>query len=184
MTKPPDSALPLLEAFPRFFEGNVRKLCQHGEWLCWARRGSRDAYWSQVPTIAWPYIRIVTAQLLCQQELRDERVEMRHPETNRRVFVIEPRLCTVEKWFDPIFAPASAGAANTARRARYFAAGTVASFVHDRYLPSLNGRIPTIDEMLNAVRAEYPGVTREFVRDLKGKYAPGKAGRPQKSGGK
>ena len=182
MTNPPYHALPLLEAFSDFFEDDVRKRCQHGEWLCWARRGSRDAQRTQVPIAAWPYIRIRGVNLLSHEEWRAERVKIRHAEINygRPVFATEDRLCVVEKWFDPLFAPAGAVAPIRGHHERTVSKSTVDRWFRNEYAPSLGEQRPNRDKMVRDVRNKWgKDVPIKFVHELKSKYARGKAGRPQ-----
>jgi hypothetical protein len=59
---------------------------------------------------------------------------------------------------------------------RRFSRSDVEKFVLDEYLPTF-GRVPRIDELVNAVQGRYPDVPRDFVRKLKALHAPGKRGR-------
>jgi hypothetical protein len=113
LAKPPCDARPLLEALKEWGEPGqlVEPLCENGEWICWARRGSRDGPWVKLPVEAWEQIphrvhprglRIISPDYMQRVEL--VRAPERFSETGRKVPDEEPpRRVVLEHWFSPVF---------------------------------------------------------------------------------
>jgi hypothetical protein len=183
---PPKHALPLPEAAKAWDACGlfIEPLCRNGEWRCWARRGSRDGPWIELPIKAWELppdyrpsafqqpgeLRIIDRDYVCRYKLSEERVPMRHPETGRKVFVTEERRVTTEKWYDPVFAPAAAP------RTQFSASTLETEF--KRWVTSLD-HIPRLAEC----RAAFQDKPRDTIRALKRVHAPGPFGRPPKKVG-
>jgi hypothetical protein len=180
--QPPKHAKPLLEAFPNFFEPDVQRQCQRGEFICWGRRGNRDAPRSQVPTSAWPFIKILSPDFLYQQELREERVKMRHPQTGRDVFVTEERLCAIEKWFDPLFVLACNIPPVREQRDRSALRREVARWIKAKFGALPPEQVPNRDQMFEAARSRWSDdVKPTWIKEQKPRS---RSGRRKKSGGK
>jgi hypothetical protein len=110
---PPKGALPLLEALEEWAEPGAlaEPLCASGEWVCWARPGSRDAPYEKLPTEAWSIptvrthhiarpgeLRIANANLMFRCDFR----QVREKQHDGEVKTFE-RLVTTETWYDPLF---------------------------------------------------------------------------------
>jgi hypothetical protein len=152
----------------------LESLCARGEVVCWARRDRADGPWAEVPIESWAAgLRINDVGLLSRFERHDERVPMRHPATGRQVFVIEPRSRAVEVWCEPRFALADSSPPPRSPAWRR----QVKDWFVSQYVPSLDGRVPSRDEVIADVKARWPGASDHLIRKLKSVYLPGKRGR-------
>jgi hypothetical protein len=190
MTAPPRHAKPLLEMWPDFSEGEARRQCARGEVVCWARRGSPDGPWVELPAKAWeerdgPWVelpafglagrlpdpkalRIISPELLVRYERREK-------QRNGEIKTFE-RLVAVERWYEPRFALADSapppGSSAWRRQLK--------DWLKHQYVPSLKGRVPPRPQVIAAVKAVWPDASDHMIRSLKRKYLRGKPGRRPK----
>jgi hypothetical protein len=200
VSNPPKHALPLLEALKAWAEGGVlvESLCRIGEWRCWARRGSRDGPWVELPAKAWDErsgpridlpalgiaghlpdperLRIISPDCLVRLTLREVRERQRDGEIK-----IFERLVTDEEWFDPRFAPTDSIPPVRTQRDRAASRKAVERWVKDNFEGLPSEQVPNRPQMLELAQAELGDwVKPTWIKELK---PPSRAGR-RKSGGK